>query len=272
MPVPDGKVLVYVYRPDETAPTRKVQTFVNGERLGDIGARTYYVAVVDPGDVVVEFPSAAGAARVAMQARAGERYVVRQEIERLPIGLVTSETVRLAVVDVDHGTEDRDLVERELECCRLIRVAAVGSPWEETERVRAASVPPDRARVYVFRDTWGGAGEDFEASAAGQGEVALPARSFTVFEGPPGTLDVTVKAENTATLRLEASPGRAHYVRVIPKIGWSRTRAKLAQLGEPAGLEALAPLRLAKGGARDAPAREGEGPDAPQGAPAPRSP
>ena len=121
MPVPEGKALVSVYRPGWIAPTSKFQTFVNGERLGDIAFHTYYVAVTDPGLVRVEFPFGDGAARVAFLARAGERYVVQQALDRIPF---LGDTARLSVLDVD--------IDDELSCCRLIRVATVASPWEES--------------------------------------------------------------------------------------------------------------------------------------------
>jgi len=115
------------------------------------------------------------------------------------------------------------------------------------------SVPSDRSAIYVYRNESMGASikMDVLIDNAQVGQTA--AKTFLYKEVTPGKHTVTSSSENTDTLDIETSPGKATYVWQEVKMGVLYARTKLHLVDAEEGKKGVLETKLAASTAADKP-------------------
>jgi hypothetical protein len=110
----------------------------------------------------------------------------------------------------------------------LAAILAAGSgcasvPMAAKERDIAAktfSAQPDMSNVYIYRASNWGTGVKYPVTLDGRMLGELPGSTFVVASVSPGPHSVYVSAESSKTQSFTAEPGKNHYVKVTPAMGW----------------------------------------------------
>jgi hypothetical protein len=210
MTVPEGKALVYVYRPGLVAALSRFETWVNGHLVGEIAVRSYYAVVLEPGKVRVDFPFGNSAATVRFQANAGKRYSVLQGLDRIVL-------VDRAVLTLTGEGEQAGVPEG----CRLIKKVSLPGRYDDGARTIAMPAPADKALVYVYRGRWSDRVAELPVAVDGSAEVPCGKRAFLLVASPPGPVVLTARSEKPARLGLDVVSGRKYFVRVLETGFWT---------------------------------------------------
>jgi hypothetical protein len=196
--VPEGKALIYIFRPTLAPPVTLYSTFVDGQMLGELARHSYYLVEVEPGTHRIAFPWRYDAETLTLKVEAGKRYFVHQWLERFPL-----DRPHLAQVSEAEGRYALG---------HLVRVVQLKSNREEARLARKAEPAPGRAQIYVFRWDWLAADKVHELEVGGRPAGRLPARSFVLADIEPGNVTVKLKGEDGFSVTLQVEPGSVTYV------------------------------------------------------------
>jgi hypothetical protein len=233
MDVPEGRALVYVYRPD--APDGPWTLHANSERIGELPRDSWCLLEVEPGELRLDLTPGDGAASLRMEVEAGHRYFVRQDpAPRATATDAEPRTATLVPVDEDAG---RAALGRLLRIVAVRRRAVAPPPGEPP--------PPDRARVVVFRRLWWRAPVRLEVVVNGRTLRSGAARALVVADARPGRVELTVRGDAPSRLTLELAPGDEAFVEAVPRQGLFGPRFELRRVNAARGREAVAGLRVA---------------------------
>ena len=107
------------------------------------------------------------------------------------------------------------------------------------------STKPDVAGVYVYCDEWMGVIPRTNVEIDGQPFGQNTSFTYLHTELAPGRHTVTVKAENTEALEIDAEAGTNYYIWQEVKAGWFTPRTKLHLVSESEGQKGVNAARLA---------------------------
>jgi Protein of unknown function (DUF2846) len=85
----------------------------------------------------------------------------------------------------------------------------------------------DMSNLYVYRAASTGPAVNFPVAVDGKVVGELPGATFLMAKVPPGPHTVIVSAENGPAENVIAEPGRNHYLRVSPRMGFLAARAAI---------------------------------------------
>jgi len=115
-------------------------------------------------------------------------------------------------------------------------------------QAKAFNVASDKSSIYVYRnETFGSA---IRMTLALDGKVAGQSgpKTFFLFEVPPGHHQVSSIAENTSTVDLDTSPGKAYYVWQEIKMGLFEPRSELHKVDDDTGRAGVLECKMAHSG------------------------
>lgn len=115
---------------------------------------------------------------------------------------------------------------------------------EQDGQAKRFEVPPDRARIYLYRNEVIGAAIPMTVSFDGQLAGQTGSRTFFVWEVSPGSHQLASHAENVSSLIIDAEGGKSYYIWQEVKMGVFMARSRLQQVDEATGQAAVRECRL----------------------------
>ena len=103
---------------------------------------------------------------------------------------------------------------------------------------------PDRALIYVYRDDAVAFRFHMPVDLDGLPYGATVARTYMVFEVPPGPHLLVSHAENLSTLLLRTEPGRRYFVWQAVRVGLTKPRSELQEMPDVYGAIRLGMCQL----------------------------
>lgn len=120
------------------------------------------------------------------------------------------------------------------------------APMDDDAKAKSFVVREGKSNIYVYRnESFGGA---IPMTVTLNGKVAGQSgpQTYFLFEVDPGTHEVGSVAENTATLKLDATAGKSYYVWQEVKMGVWIPRTQLQQVDEATGRKGVAECKRAQ--------------------------
>lgn len=118
------------------------------------------------------------------------------------------------------------------------------APPEQDSQAKRFEVPPDRARIYLYRNEVLGAAIPLSVSFDGQLAGQTGSRTFFVWEVSPGPHQLVSLAENVSSLIIDAESGKNYFVWQEMKMGLFMARTQLQQVDVATGQAAVRECRL----------------------------
>ena len=106
-------------------------------------------------------------------------------------------------------------------------------------KAKSFAVRADKANIYVYRNETFGAAVPMTVTLNGKVAGQSASKTYFMFEVDPGSHEVSSIAENVATLKLSAMPGRAYFVWQEVKMGMWMARTQLQEVDEATGRAAV---------------------------------
>ena len=118
---------------------------------------------------------------------------------------------------------------------------------KQDQALKAFTVAPDKAGLYIYRNESIGAGVKMTVSVDGQTIGQTAAKTYLFREVTPGRHTVSSAAENTDSLEVNARPGTLTYIWQEVKMGMLYARTRLHLVDEATGRQGVRESRLATG-------------------------
>jgi hypothetical protein len=135
-----------------------------------------------------------------------------------------------------------------LVCCVLVTGCAsvpMAAP-EADSAAKAFATDPAKANVYIYRNESMGGAVTMKVLLDDQPVGATAAQTYIYRQVDPGTHVITSKAENDATLSLDAVAGQNYFVWQEVKMGLLSARSKLQLVDEAKGKAGVKECKLVK--------------------------
>jgi hypothetical protein len=120
----------------------------------------------------------------------------------------------------------------------------MGDPKQDAA-LKAFTVAPDKAGIYVYRNESFGAAIKMNVSIDGAEIGQTAANTYLFKEVAPGKHTVASKAENTDAVEIDAKPGTLTYIWQEVKMGILAARTKLQVVSEAQGKKGVQETKLA---------------------------
>jgi Protein of unknown function (DUF2846) len=111
---------------------------------------------------------------------------------------------------------------------------------EEDTRAKSFAVPLGKANIYVYRNETFGAALTMPVSLDGRIAGRTASKTYFLFAVDPGSHEVQSHTENTATLKVDAQPGRNYFVWQEVKMGGFAARSDLKLVDDATGKAGVA--------------------------------
>jgi Protein of unknown function (DUF2846) len=111
-------------------------------------------------------------------------------------------------------------------------------------RMKQWRAPPDSSLIYLYRNEIFGYAVSMEVDLDGRRYGATVAKSYMVWEVPPGRHMLVSHAENDASLVIDTLPGQRYFVWQEVKMGILYGRSQLHLVPEGAGAQSLGECNL----------------------------
>jgi hypothetical protein len=115
--------------------------------------------------------------------------------------------------------------------CATVPMAAPA----DSARLKRLAAPPDAAVVYLCRNESFGAAIHMDVELDGRRAGQTVAKSYMVWQLPPGSHRLVSRAENDQDLTIDTAPGRRYFVWQEVKMGILSARSRLQQVVESQG-------------------------------------
>jgi len=115
--------------------------------------------------------------------------------------------------------------------CATVPMAAPA----DSARLKRLAAPPDAAVVYLYRNESFGADIHMDVEIDGRAAGQTVAKSYMVWQLPPGGHRLVSQAENDTELILQVMPGRRYFVWQEVKMGVLSARSQLHQVPDAQG-------------------------------------
>lgn len=112
--------------------------------------------------------------------------------------------------------------------------------------LKTFAVSPDKSGVYIYRNESIGAGVKMDVGLDGKLIGQTAANTYLYKEVDPGKHTFTAKAENDASVEVDAKPGTLLYIWQEVKMGILFARTKLHIMGEADGKKGVLETKLAE--------------------------
>lgn len=116
---------------------------------------------------------------------------------------------------------------------------------QQDAALKTFTIAPNKAGVYVYRNESMGGAVRMDVLIDGQPIGQTAAKTYLYKEVTPGKHTVISKAENDATLEIDAKPGTLTYIWQEVKMGVLSARSKLSLVSETEGKAGVTESKLA---------------------------
>jgi len=106
----------------------------------------------------------------------------------------------------------------------------------------------DKSNVYLFRNENFGAAALLTVTLNGKVMGQTAAKTYYLWELPPGEHEITSVGENVSSIKLKTAPGRSYYVWQEVKMGLFLPRSLLQEVDEETGQKGVGESQRAQGG------------------------
>ena len=112
--------------------------------------------------------------------------------------------------------------------------------------LKTFSIPPDKSAVYIYRNEGFGAAVKMDVELDGKLIGQTAAKTYLYKEVSPGKHTFTSKAENDASVEVDAKPGTLLYIWQEVKMGILFARTKLHIMSDADGKKGVLETKLAE--------------------------
>lgn len=113
------------------------------------------------------------------------------------------------------------------------------APTSEDTTAKTFTAVPGNARVYLFRDETFGAAIAIPVMLNGKLMGRTAAKTYFMWDVPPGDVEVSSIAEDTSTVRIKAEGGRLYFIWQEIKMGLWQPRTILHRVDDDRGREGV---------------------------------
>jgi hypothetical protein len=115
---------------------------------------------------------------------------------------------------------------------------------EDDARIKLLVPAPDAGLIYLYRNEIFGAAIHMEVTMDGRLAGATVAKSFMVWEVPPGVHTLMSHSEDESMITISVQPGGRYFVWQEVKMGLMSARSQLQQVPEAQGRQGVGACKL----------------------------
>jgi hypothetical protein len=119
--------------------------------------------------------------------------------------------------------------------------ATVPLASQQADQVGKQFDPPAQGAgaIYVYRPGYMALAKKVDVAIAGGAQAQLASNTYFRLEGPPGPIDISCHADNTAGQEIAVQPGDVRYVEVAMNAGWLGPNCAVTEVSPQQGQAAI---------------------------------